>query len=60
VADSFLYCETLRKEPYEAGELRNTNDVLVSNVTDIGLAIKGKGMVFTKCKKRDGPFYDLA
>jgi hypothetical protein len=32
-------------------EIMLTIDALVSYVTDIGLAIKGEGVVFTKCKK---------
>ena len=55
MANPFLDCKTFRKEPHQAGELGNTNDVFVSNITNIGYVIKGKSMVLAKRKNGMGP-----
>src|SRR5689334_11725983 len=60
LAYSFLYGKALRKEPHQAGQLGDPDDVLVSDIPHIRLAIKWQGMVFTQSKKRDGALYHLA
>src|SRR5574341_84381 len=60
LTDPLLYRKALGKEPHEAGQLGDADDVLMSNVTNISLAVKWKGVVFTKRKKGDGSLYNLA
>src|SRR5258706_15851490 len=54
LTNPLLYSKALRKEPHQAGKLGDTDDVFVSDVTYVSLAVKWKGMVFTERKKWDG------
>src|SRR5258705_361057 len=58
--DPFLYREAFRKKAHEAGEFGKANDLLVSNITDVGIPVKGQGMVLAQRKKMNGAFDDLA
>lgn len=60
LADPLLHGEALRKEPHQAGQLGNTDDVFVCNIAYIRPAMERKGMVFTQCKERDGTLHYLA
>src|SRR5215211_3505728 len=60
LADPLLYGEALRKEPHQAGQLRDADDIFMSDIAHIRLAVKGESMVFTQSKERDRSFYDLA
>src|SRR5947209_12383179 len=51
--DPFLHRKTLGEQAHEAGELRNTDDVLMSDISDIGMTIKRERVVLTKGKKLD-------
>src|SRR5258705_8745791 len=60
LADPLLDGKALRKEPYQAFQLGDADDVFVSDVTHIRLAVKGKGVMFTERKEGDGSFHYLA
>lgn len=57
---AFLHGKTPSKQPHEADEFGNTFNVLVEDVSDMGMAMKRKRMMFTEGKKRDRPLDHLA
>src|SRR5688572_31463698 len=60
LTDPFLYCKTFGEKPYHPGELRNSNDVLMGNVSNISHAVEGKSMMLAQRIKGDRSLYDLA
>jgi hypothetical protein len=56
LADSLLNRKAFGEDPHHPGEFRNPDDVLMRNVTHIGVAIKRKGVMLTQRIKRDWPF----
>ena len=57
--DAFLHCKAPGEQPHEAGELGNADDVLVCDVSDIRLPVKGQRVVLTDPDKGDRPLNDL-
>ena len=60
LTDPFLHRKAFGKDPHETRQLGNADDVFVGNVTNIGIAVKWKSMVFAKRKKGDGSLQYLA
>ena len=49
----FLYRKALDKKAHQACELGDANDLLMSDVTDIGASVKRQGVVLAEPKKLD-------
>jgi len=60
MADPFLYSKAFGEKPYHPGKLGNSDDVFMSNVTNVRHAVEGKGMVFTQGIKRNRSLNYLA
>src|SRR5437763_10659389 len=60
LADAFLDGKALGKQAHEPGELGNANDVLVRDVSDVGMPMKRERVVLTQTKKVDGSLDHLA
>src|SRR5436309_3520136 len=55
-----LHRKALRKQPDQPRDLGNSDDMLVSDISDISKPVKRQRVVLTERKKRDGAFNDLA
>jgi len=58
--DTFLDGKAPGEETHKAGELRNADDVLVSDIADVGMPMKWQRVMLTETKKVDRPLNDLA
>src|SRR2546423_15717556 len=56
----FLYRKALGKQAYETRELGNANNVLVSDISYVGMPVKRECMVLTEREKLDRPLDQLA
>src|SRR5437764_1443892 len=59
LSDALLHSKTHGKQSYQACELGNTNNMLVSNVSHISMAVKRQGVVLTKSVKLNRPLDHL-
>lgn len=60
VADAFLHREAAGEQPYQPGQFREPEDVLVCDVPDIRLAEERQSVMLTESEERDRSFDDLA
>src|ERR1051326_5017314 len=58
--DPFLHRKTLGEQAHEAGELRNTDNVLVSDISHVGMPVERECVVLTEPKKLDRSLNHLA
>ena len=56
----FLHSKALCKQSHKPGELGNADDMLVRDISDRGMPVKGQSVVLTEREKRDRPFNHLA
>src|SRR5262245_40875937 len=60
LADALLHGEPPGEQPDQPGQLRDSDDVLVRDVSDVGDAVERQRVVLTEGEERDRPFDDLA